>query len=284
VAGVVGPEDQLLASRLSSRRGPFLSRDGTAARYLVILSTDPLQAPAIATVSRLRADLPRLLTSAGLPGARTSIGGDTAVAEHIVDRTVHDLGRIAAVALAVNLLILVLFLRAAVAPLCLLASSVLAVAASLGLTTWLFRNVPGTEGFTFYAPFVAAVLLVALGSDYNVFAVGHAWAEARRRPFREALATTLPQSARTIRTAGFTLAVSFGLLALVPLHPFIVRSLVVPAALTLIGPPRGWPSRRPATRRPDRLTVGGGPPSRADQPAVVHHRRRLPDILPHDRR
>jgi putative drug exporter of the RND superfamily len=277
VAGVVGPENQLP----STGRDLLLSRDGTAARYLLILSADPLQAPAIGSLSRLRADLPRLLESAGLPGARTSIGGDTAVAGYIVAGTVHDLGRIAGVALAVNLLILMLFLRAVVAPLCLLASSVLAVAASLGLTTRLFQDALGSDGFTFYVPFVAAVLLVALGSDYNVFAVGHAWAEARRRPFREALATTLPQSARTIRTAGITLAVSFGLLALVLLAPFreiafalsvgilidalIVRSLVVPAALTLLGPASGWPSRRLAADRPAGLPTGGGPPVRAHQ-------------------
>jgi RND superfamily putative drug exporter len=261
VAGVLGPNERVLTGEHSL----FLTADGTAARYVLILSDDPLDARGIATLSRLQADLPRLLRDAGLSGARSSFAGDTAVASYIVDRTMHDLGRIAAVALAVNLLILVLFLRALVAPLCLLASSVLAIGATLGLTTRLFQNVLGEEGLTFYVPFVAAVLLVALGSDYNVFAVGHAWEEARRRPLRKALAATLPQSARTIRIAGFTLAVSFGLLTIVPLHPFreiafamsvgilidalIVRSLVVPSMLSLVGSVSGWPGRQLASRR-----------------------------------
>jgi RND superfamily putative drug exporter len=261
VAGVLGPEDQVIPME----HDLFLTGDGTAARYLLILADDPLDARGIATLSRLQADLPRMLAAAGLPGAQTGFAGDTAVARYIVDQTAHDLGRIAVVALGVNLLILVLFLRALVAPLCLLASSVLAIGTTLGLTTWLFQDVLGEDGITFYVPFVAAVLLIALGSDYNVFAVGHAWEEARRRPLREALAATLPQSARTIRTAGVTLAISLGLLTIVPLHPFreiafamaagilidalVVRSLVVPSVLALVGSASGCPGRRLVRRR-----------------------------------
>jgi RND superfamily putative drug exporter len=71
---------------------------------------------------------------------------------------------------------------------------------------------------------------------------------------------TLPQSARAIRTAAITLAVSFGLLVLVPLRPFqelafalsvgividafIVRSLLAPALLTIIGLENESPGRR----------------------------------------
>jgi len=113
------------------------------------------------------------------------------------------------------------------------------------------RRSPGGDGLTFYVPFAAAVLLVALGSDYNIFGIGPAWREARNRPLREALALTLPHSARAIRTAAFTLAVSFGLLLIVPLRPFrelafalsvgvlvdafVVRSLLAPALLSLMG-------------------------------------------------
>jgi RND superfamily putative drug exporter len=289
VAGVLGPADDIgqmdrnpFLPQLD--RNPFLTADGTAARYLLILSDDPLDARGIATLSRLQDRLPSLLREAGLPGARPSFAGDTAIATYIVDQTTHDLGRIAVVALLVNLLILVLFLRAVVAPLCLLVSSVLAIGATLGLTTHLFQDVLGNDGLTFYVPFVTAVLLVALGSDYNVFAVGHAWEEARHRPLRKALAGTLPQSARTIRTAGLILAVSFGLLAIVPLRPFreiafamsvgilidtlIVRSLVVPSMLALLGSASGWPGSRLARRRrSDRI---------ADTPVAVQDRTEYP--------
>jgi len=255
VAAVLGPGQDILPENMHL----FDARDGTAVRYLLVLSDSPLGARAVHALTRLQEDLPALLADAGLTGVEASLGGDTAIAKVVVDQTMHDLGRIALATLLVNLLFLVLFLRALVAPVLLLACNVLAIGATLGLTTWLFQGVLGGDGITFYVPFAAAVLLVALGSDYNIFGVGHAWEEAQVRPLREALAVTIPQSARAIRTAGFTLSVSFGLLALVPLRPFrelafalsagilidvfLVRSLLVPSLLTLVGEASGWPGR-----------------------------------------
>ncbi|MET7418937.1 MMPL family transporter [Dactylosporangium sp. NPDC005555] len=247
VAAVLGPGTKGLPEGLSV----FQARDGAAARILLILADEPLGARAVDTVGRIQRDLPGLLAAAGFDGATATLGGDTAVAHVIVDQTVHDLGRIAIAALLANLLFLVLFLRALIAPVGLLACSVLAIGATLGLTTYVFQDRLGGDGLTFYVPFAAAVLLVALGSDYNIFGIGPAWREARSRPLREALAMTLPHSARAIRTAAFTLAVSFGLLLIVPLRPFqelafalavgvlidafVVRSLLAPALLSVLG-------------------------------------------------
>jgi len=256
VAAVVGPGDEAIPQI----RQLFHARDDTAVRYLLVLSDPPLGARALATLSRLQHDLPGLLRTAGLTGVQTTLGGDTAIAKVMIDQTRNDLGRITLAALAANLLFLMLFLRAVIAPIGLLACSVLAIAATLGLTTWLFQTVLGGDGLTFYVPFAAAVLLVALGSDYNIFGVGPAWKVARTRPLHDALAATLPQSAHAIRIAAVTLAVSFGLLVIVPLRPFqelafalatgilidafIVRSILAPALLTILGTASGWPGRR----------------------------------------
>jgi RND superfamily putative drug exporter len=258
VAAVIGAGTEAIPDGLNLFNAP----DGTAVRYLLVLSDAPLGARAVETVSRVQDDLPSLLQAAGLGDAQASLGGDTAIARVIVDQTAHDLGRIALAAIIANLLFLALFLRAFVVPIGLLACSVLAIAATLGLTTWLFQDILGGDGLTFYVPFAAAVLLVALGSDYNIFGIGPAWREARRRPLREALAVTLPHSARAIRTAAFTLSVSLGLLALVPLRPFrelafalsigilidafIVRSLLAPALLSVMGNAAEPPSSTPA--------------------------------------
>jgi RND superfamily putative drug exporter len=256
VAAVLGPGSDAIPQELNI----FQASNGDAARYLLVLTDEPLGARAVHTVSRLTDDLPGLLGDAGLTGIRASFGGDTAIAKVVVDQTVADLGRIALAALLANLLFLCLFLRALAAPLALLFCSVLAIGATLGLTTWLFQDVLDSDGLTFYVPFAAAVLLVALGSDYNIFGVGPAWKEARARPLHDALAVTLPHSARAIRTAAFTLAVSFGLLVLVPLRPFqelafalsvgvlidafVVRSMLAPALLSVMGSGSGWPGRQ----------------------------------------
>ncbi len=193
--------------------------------------------------------MPSLLARSGLHGAAVSYAGDTALAQDTVSRTVGDLGRIAVAVLVVDFLLLVLFLRGLLAPIYLLAASVLALGASLGLTTYLFQDVLGGEDITYYVPFAASVLLVALGSDYTIFLVGRIWEEARSRPMRSAIEKAVPRARRAISVAAIALALSFALLALVDLSSFrelafllfagvlvdafFVRSLLVPALVAL---------------------------------------------------
>ena len=111
VAGVVGPAQNITQQAYNV----VLSESGDAARMLIVLDHDPLDATAITDLRLLRDRLPGLVEEAGLSGARTSLGGDTALAEGLVGSTEADLYRIAIAGIAVNLLLLVLFLRALVA-------------------------------------------------------------------------------------------------------------------------------------------------------------------------
>ncbi len=256
VALVVGPAQQ----RLRLQLGAVYSHTGNAVRYLVVFSADPLGAGGIRRLRTLRARLPRLLDSAGLSGVQTGLAGDTALAEETVRLTGDDLGRVAPAVLIVVFAVLVLFLRALVAPFYLVAASVLALAASLGLTVYVFQYLLHYGELTFYVPFVASVLLVALGSDYNVFVTGRIWQEAERRPLREAVAVGGARAASAITVAGLVLATSFAVLWLVPVRPFreltfamacgllldafVVRTLLVPSLIALAGPISGWPSSR----------------------------------------
>ncbi len=281
---VLGPPNQ----PLPVKAGLFLAPDGNAARYLVVFNSDPLGATGIEQLRSLRADMPALLAGAGLAGAEAKYTGDTAVGMALVDQADADLGRVVITVGLVSLLLLVLFLRALVAPLYLLASSVLAVGAALGLTTFVFQNVLGHDGLVFLVPFAAAVLLVALGSDYNLFSVGYVWEIARHRPLREAVTIAVPRSTRAISAAGLTLALSFAVLVLVPLSmfqelafalavgvlidAFLVRSLLVPAMITLVGDVSGWPGRLGTlpqlTPAPGRQARAAGDPPTASSDGV----------------
>lgn len=254
VAGVIGPRQQF--PRIPNL---MLAKDGRAARMLVVLDNTPLGADAIADLAVLRDRIPQLGHSVGLDGYTYSFTGDTALAEGLVSGTVKDLGRIALVGFIVNFALLALFLRALVAPLFLLLSSVLALTASLGITSWVFMDLLGEEGLTFYVPFAAAVLLVSLGSDYNIFGVGRVWELARTMTLPEAIRLAMPETSRAITTAGLALAVSFGMLAVIPvtsfrelaiamgvgimIDAFLVRSVMMPAMLTLLGLSSAWPNR-----------------------------------------
>jgi hypothetical protein len=67
--------------------------------------------------------------------------------------------------------------------------SVLTLGASRGATIWILEASAGSPGLTSCVPFAAVVLLVALGSDYNVFLAARVWQKARRRPLRKAVET-----------------------------------------------------------------------------------------------
>jgi RND superfamily putative drug exporter len=270
VATVVGPS-ALPASVPSPN--PMVARDGRAIRFALVYNTDPLNATAIGQVRVLAARLPALGRAAGLRGVRYEVGGQTALTSDAITSTASDLWRVGLAIMLVTLLLLMLFLRALLAPVYLLAASVLAVLATLGLTVVICDAVFGSPDLVYFVPFAAGVLLVSLGSDYNVFVVGRIWEEARALPTQDAVAVAAPRASRAITTAGVALAASFGLLALIPLEQFrqlaiimavgvmldsvVVRSFLVPALVALTGRFGMWPGQqrvRVAARRPPELS------------------------------
>jgi RND superfamily putative drug exporter len=241
---------------------PLLAKSGRAARFVVVQDSDPLGATAISDLRALTARLPSLARSAGLANVRLEVGGETALTSDAISSVLADLSRVVLAILVVSLVLLVVFLRSLLAPVYLLFASVLAVFASLGLTLLASRYFLGVTSLVYFVPIAGGVLLVSLGSDYNVFVVGRIWEEARRRPLRDAVRVAVPRASRAITTAGVALAASFGMLAVIPLEQFrqiallmgigviidavVVRSVLVPALVVLFGRVGTWPAHRGA--------------------------------------
>jgi len=114
-----------------------------------VFSTDPFEPPAIHDLHTLQDRLPALARRAGLGDTPIEVGGATALASDTIHALLGDLTRIALIVLLVDFLLLAVFLRALVAPLYLLAASVLALAATLGLTTYVFQDLLGYSGITY---------------------------------------------------------------------------------------------------------------------------------------
>jgi len=277
VAELAGPASVPDTSSLGgvvASLNPMLASSGGAARFVLVDRTDPLDATAISRVRTLQGRLAALGRSAGLSGVRFEVAGQTALIADSIGSVFADLGRVVLTIMVVTLILLVLFLRSLLAPVYLLAASVLAVFATLGLSLLICRAVLGPASMVYFVPFAAGVLLVSLGSDYNVFVVGRIWEEARRRPVPDAVAVAAPGASRAITTAGVALAASFAMLAVIPLEQFrqlaitmavgvildaiAVRSLLVPALVALFGRLGMWPGyRREPPVRVDPLVSPG---------------------------
>jgi putative drug exporter of the RND superfamily len=263
VATVFGPREQLP----QAPGDLFVADGGNAARFAIVFAEGPLGSGAIHDFRQLEDRLPALLRDAGLEGVTAGFAGQTALASQTVEAVVGSSLRVGTVVLLVNFVLLALFLRALVAPIYLLATSVLSVAATLGLTTFVFQDLLGHSDLTYYIPFAAGVLLVSLGSDYNVYVVGRIWDELRARPLREAVAFAVPRASKAISVAGIALAGSFAVLAIVPLgafrefafmltvgvllETFFVRPLLIPALISVFGPASLWPGHPPARPEPE---------------------------------
>ena len=107
-------------------------------------------------------------------------------------------------------------------------------------------------------PLWAFVFLVALGIDYNIFLMTRAREESALHGTKDGVLRALAVTGGVITSAGLVLAATFGALSVLPLlflaqmaflvgfgvllDTFVVRSLVVPAAVAIIGDTVWWPS------------------------------------------
>ncbi|MDO3700096.1 MMPL family transporter [Micromonospora sp. C28SCA-DRY-2] len=238
---------------------PERSPDGRWVRIAAVLADTPDSAAALETVERLRTAVH------AVPGAQALVGGDTAYLldeERTVDR---DNRLVVPLILAVVFVILIVLLRALVAPLLLLASVVLSYLAALG-AAGLILDAMGHAKLFVGIPLQTFLFLVALGVDYTIFLTTRAREEAALLGHRQGVLHALTVTGGVITSAGVVLAATFGALSVLPLVPsvqsavivgvgvlldtFLVRSLLVPALALEIGRRTWWPSAlaRPASR------------------------------------
>jgi RND superfamily putative drug exporter len=232
---------------------PQRSEDGAIGKVDVTFSDDPYSEAALARVDTLRDRL------RDLPGGATAlVGAGSAVQEDFNVAAARDLRVIVPVALLVITIILGILLQAIVAPLVLIATVMASFFGTLGLSIFFFIEVQGTAGVDASLPIFAFIFLVALGVDYTIFLMSRVREEARTYGTREGVLRALSATGPVITSAGVILAGTFAVLMTLPvtfafnigfmvavgilLDTFIVRTIMVPAAVELLGDRVWWPS------------------------------------------
>ncbi len=216
------------------------------------LGDAPDSAAAQATVADLRTTLQDVD-----PG--TLVGGSTAQDLDTQETAARDLLVIVPLVLLVITVVLALLLRAVVAPLLLVATVALSTAATVGVGALAFEHLFDFPGSDPQVLLIGFVFLVALGIDYNIFLMTRAREESMRHGTRAGMTRALTVTGGVITSAGLVLAATFGALTVLPLvlliqlgflvgvgvlvDTFVVRSLLVPAAVDLVGDRVWWPSR-----------------------------------------
>ena len=234
----------------------FLSEDATTIRFFVILEEDPLSPEAITSLSEMRQTLERE-RDGPLASAKVFLGGSTAEIADVQQVVRQDIRTVGVVTVVGIFAVLAILLRSLVAPLYLVGTVVFSYGSSLGLSTLFFQGLLGHEGVYYLLPLTVMVMLIALGADYNVFLVHRIREESATLPLREGVRVASARTGAIITAAGVILAGTFAALTASPLQmlfqmgaavalgilidALVVRSLLVPGIVILVGKANWWP-------------------------------------------
>ncbi|WP_327722669.1 MMPL family transporter [Streptomyces sp. NBC_00490] len=189
-------------------------------------------------------------------------------------------------------LLLFAFTGSVLIPLRTIATTLLSLGAALGVVVWVFQDghlagLLGAEGLgalSLTAPSLIIAIAFGLAMDYELFILAR-MREARRRTGddQEAVVTGLRRSGRVVTCAALLLAVVFGafmtggfspilqiglgLTLAVLIDATVVRMLLVPATMALLGR-RAWWAPKPLRRVHDRFGLSE---EEAPEPQVTTH-------------
>lgn len=271
----MGGEGQAALDRLLAA---YLSPDHSIARLVVLTVDDAYASGALATVGRLRAASGEIEAAFG-QGSHAVVGGAPAEFADIQDTIQADFRQVAVITVLGIFLVLVVLLRSVVAPAFLVATVLISNQATLHLAGTGFQEVLGHSGTHYFLPLIVFVLLVALGSDYNIFVMSRIREESRTRDIRHGIRIASARTGTVVTSAGIILAGTFGSLMTAPLQilfqvgaavamgvlidTFIVRSLLVPALTAVLGDWSWWPTHRRREPAGPPVDAAGPPLDRA---------------------
>jgi putative drug exporter of the RND superfamily len=241
----------------------YVSPDGETIQFQTGLKAgDPSTTAAMNAVPAVRAEAAEVAKT--LNATAYGVGGEAPAFYDISQISDSDLVHVVPVAILVIGLLLCLVIRSLIAPLYLIASVALSYFAALGLSVIIFIKIGGSGGLTFILPFLMFIFLLALGEDYNILVMSRIREEAQHLPLREAVSRALSATGTTVTSAGLVLAGTFSVFAIVGgrgsgggqirdvgvglalgvlMDTFIVRTILVPCTVVLLGRWNWWPSK-----------------------------------------
>jgi putative drug exporter of the RND superfamily len=257
-------------------RGPVTATSIGGGRALVVnvqLAGNGQNSASFNALATLRdQDLPATLGK--VPGISYAVTGDTA-SSHDNIQVVHDhTALVFAVVAVLAFVVLLAGFQSIVIPVVSIVLNLLSVAAAYGLITLIFQDgrLQGLLGYTsfggitWWVPLFMFVLLFGISMDYHVFILSRIrehW--TRGSSPREAIAEGVASSAGVVTSAALIMVAVFSIFLTLPLIELkilgigmsaavlidatVVRGVLLPAALSLLGE-RAWRLRRGGIRSP----------------------------------
>jgi RND superfamily putative drug exporter len=249
---------------------------GSVGKHIVVIrvnsAADPSSDAARDVLKAVRGD-------GGVPGAQQLVGGETAIDVDVI-KFIYDQAPLAvAVVVLVTYLLLFLLTGSVVLPLKAVILNFLSIGASFGALVFIFQegHLSSLLGFTPQSldpsiPVILFSIVFGLSMDYEVLLVSRMHEEyVRLGDNTAAVASGLDRTGRLITGAAaimFTVFMAFGLAEVVIIKAIgvglaiavaidatVVRSLVVPAVMRLLGDVNWW-APRPLRWMYERIGIG----------------------------
>jgi putative drug exporter of the RND superfamily len=231
---------------------------------LTVVSAARIDSPAtVALVQHIRRDLAPPIHAHG--GPTVLVGGATAITIDFSAEMRSNLPLVVGLILALSLLCLLGAFRSIVLPIKAVLMNLLVTGAALGLVVWVFQRGHGEHLLNFnnpgfiqaYVPLGMFALLFGLSMDYEIFLIRRVREEWRRtQDNRLAVATGIEHTARPISAAAAIMVAVFGsflsanllelkqigfaLAIAIALDASLVRLVLVPATMRLLGRWNWW--------------------------------------------
>ncbi len=236
----------------------FVSQDQTTAVIEIQLAANPTSLAAINQIPDLQAAIDDIVSSTSLNGVQPLLGGQTATSFHSREAVNRDTLVVIPLGYLMIFIILLVVLRSLVAAAFLAASVFTSLLAAIGLSVFIFEFILGHNGLGYQNLLWAFIFLTALGADYNILLISRVREECVAADTavatRRAVASTggVITSAGLILTGTFLVLTTFPLVAIVQIgtmvavgiliDTFIVRTMLVPAIILVLGKWSWWPS------------------------------------------
>jgi putative drug exporter of the RND superfamily len=239
-----------------------LSRSRDAATISVIPESSPQDERTSALVERLRDDVLPAATAG--TAVDVYVGGATATFEDLADKIASRLPVFIALVVGLSVILLMAVFRSVWVPLVSAAFNLLSILAAYGVVVAVFQNgwgssllgVDGEVPIVSFVPLFMFAILFGLSMDYNVFLQSRIREEYHRGATpRDSVVLGLSRVARVILAAGAIMASVFlgfatdpevvvktigvGLAAAILIDVLVVRLIVAPAVIALLGD-RAW--------------------------------------------
>jgi RND superfamily putative drug exporter len=244
-----------------------VSADGTVALLDVATPYAGRSEQAKESLDRLRQVMvPQ--TVGHVPGVQTAVGGFVGADVDYADHVKHKLPLVVGFVLILTFLVMAFTFRSVVVAVTSIALNLLSAGASYGLVVLIFQGTwaEGILGFksmdavVSWLPLFLFVVLFGLSMDYHVFVVSRIREAVRQgMPTREAVAHGITGSAGVVTSAAIVMVAVFsifatlstvdmkqlgvGLAAAILLDATIIRAVVLPSLMTLLGNANWWAPR-----------------------------------------